>query len=169
VPYTGEWQLRLGFCALETRGVMQVYFDGVPQGIPLDMTKFLNSELYIGDRFDKNGEGDESLGEYNKKSTEEKAEEQKLLKNLGAYRDGRSQYHFDPNTGAQYFFLGNVRTYRRILCQTTIDATQDHYLRFRVASDGKVGNNNEFMLDFFEMVPKSVYSVDGDGDMEDDL
>ena len=143
---------------------MQVYFDGVPQGIPLDMTKYLDSELYIGDRYTT----DEALGDYNKKTVEEKAEEQKLLKNLGAYRDGRSQYHFNTS-GTKYYFLGNPRTYRRILCQTTIDATKDHYLRFRVASDGKQGNNNEFMLDFFEMVPKSVYSVDGDGDMEDDL
>jgi hypothetical protein len=38
-----------------------------------------------------------------------------------------------------------------------------------VASDGKQGNNNEFMLDYLELVPKSVYGVDGDGDMEDDL
>ena len=165
VPYSGEWQLRLGFCALPTRGVMQTYFDGIPQGIPLDMTKFLDSELYIGDRFIN----DEKLGDYKNKTDEEKAEEQKLMKNLGAYRDGRSQYHFNPSSGEQFFFLGNPRTYRRVLCQTYIDATKDHYLRFRVASDGKQGNNNEFMLDFFEMVPKSVYAVDGDGAMEDDL
>jgi hypothetical protein len=38
-----------------------------------------------------------------------------------------------------------------------------------VASNGKQGNNNEFMLDYLEIVPKSVYSVDGDGEMEDDL
>ena len=164
VPKSGMYQLRLGFCALETRGVMQVYFDGVPQGIPLDMTKFLNSELYIGDRFlDK-----EDLSDYNSKTDEEKAEEQKTLKNLGAYRDGRAQYHFNTS-GTKYYFLGNPRTYRRILCQTYIDADKDHYLRFRVASDGKQGNNNEFMLDFFEIVPSTVYSVDGEGDMEDDL
>jgi len=141
---------------------MQVYFDGVPQGIPLDMTKFLNSELYIGDRFTT----DETAADYDKKSDEDKAEEQKLLRNLGAYRDGRSQYHF---SNTKSYFVGNERTYRRILCQTYIDATKDHYIRFRVASDGKQGNNNEFMLDFFEIVPKSVYSVDGEGEMEDDL
>ena len=162
VPSSGEYQLRLGFCAIETRGVMQVYFDGVPQGIPLDMTKFLNSELYIGDRFTT----DETAADYDKKSDEDKAEEQKLLRNLGAYRDGRSQYHF---SNTKSYFVGNERTYRRILCQTYIDATKDHYIRFRVASDGKQGNNNEFMLDFFEIVPKSVYSVDGEGEMEDDL
>ena len=164
MPESGEYQLRLGFCALPTRGVMQTYFDGVPVGIPLDMTKFLDSELYIGSRF----ESDETKAKYNQKSAEEKAEEQKLLKNLGAYRDGSSQYHFSSD-GNKNFFIGNARTYRRILCQVPIDATKDHYLRFRVASDGKQGNNNEFMLDFFEIVPKSVYSVDGTGDMEDDL
>jgi uncharacterized surface protein with fasciclin (FAS1) repeats len=165
VPKTGTYQLRLGFCALETRGVMQVYFDGVPQGIPLDMTKFLDSELYIGDRF----KTDEACSDYDGKSVEEKAEEQKLLRNLGAYRAGRSTFHFSPSDGTKYYFTGNPRTYRRILCQTTITANEDHYLRFRVASDGKQGNNNEFMLDYFEIVPSSVYAVDGEGEMEDDL
>lgn len=37
------------------------------------------------------------------------------------------------------------------------------------ATTGQPGNNNEFMFDFWEMVPKSVYGVDGDGEMEDDL
>ena len=163
VPYSGDWQIRLGFCAIETRGVMQVYFDGVAQGIPLDMTKYLDSDLYIGDRF----EFDESPAKYDRMTDEEKAEEQKVLKNLGAYRAPRSIFHFDPSN--KNYFVGNNRTYRRILCQTYLDATKDHYVRFRVASDGKQGNNNEFMLDYLEMVPKSVYGVDGDGQMEDDM
>jgi hypothetical protein len=151
---------------------MQVYFgpspnprDLIPQGIPLDMTKYLDSDLYIGDRFKE----DEELGDYNKKSVEEKAEEQKLLRNLGAYRAGRSTYHFSPSDGHKYYFTGNQRTYRRILCQTQIDNDKDYYLRFRVASKSKQGNDNEFMLDYFEIVPSSVYSVDGEGAMEDDL
>jgi uncharacterized surface protein with fasciclin (FAS1) repeats len=167
VPYSGEWQLRLGFCAIPRRGVMQAYFDGVPQGIPLDMTKFLNTELYIGDRFVED-EGTPTTSAYGKMTDEEKAEEQKLLRNLGAYRDGRSMYHFNSGGGKSYF-IGNPRTYRKILYQGYIDATKDHFIRFRVASDGKQGNNNEFMLDYWEMVPKSVYGVDGDGEMEDDL
>lgn len=162
IPYSGDWQVRLGFCAIETRGVMQVYFDGIPQGIPLDMTKYLNSELYIGDRF----VSDESPANYDNMSDEEKAEEQKLLKNLGAYRAPRSLFHF---AASKNFFVGNERTYRRILCQTYMDAKKDHYIRFRVASDGKQGNNNEFMLDYLELVPKSVYGVDSDGEMENDL
>ena len=157
VPFSGEWQFRLGFCSIPTRGVMQVYFDGKPQGIPLDMTKDLNTDMYVGDRY-------KSYDDYMKMTDEEKAEYQKVLKNLGAYDDGRSQL-----IGQKDHPLGNASgMYRRILCQTDVDATKDHYIRFRVASDGK-GNNNEFMFDFFEMVPKSVYAVDGEGAMEDDL
>ena len=164
IPYSGDWQVRLGFCALPTRGVAQVYFDGVPQGIPLDMTLFLTSEQFLGDRF----VDDETCGDYDKKTVEEKAEEQKLLRNLGAYRAPRSLFHFNTS-GTKYYFCGNQRTHRRILCQTYMDANKDHYVRFRVASDGKQGNNNEFMLDYMELVPKSVYGVDGDGEIEDDL
>jgi hypothetical protein len=33
----------------------------------------------------------------------------------------------------------------------------------------KKGNNNEFMLDYLELVPKSVYGVTDEGLMEDML
>ena len=148
---------------------MQTYFDGEPQGLPLDMTKFLNSDLYISDRF----VDDEKLNNYSGMSDEERAAEQKLLRNLGAYRGGRSIYHFPPNVSDDNFrnyFAGNPRTYRKILYQGYIDATKDHYIRFRVGSGNTdAGQDNEFMLDYFEMVPKTVYGVDGDGEIEDDL
>ena len=163
VPFSGDWQLRLGFAAEPTRGVMQVYFDGVAQGIPLDMTKNIDdATMYLGDRFT-------SAEDYDKMSIEEKAEEQKLLKNLGAYRDGRSLFSWNNEGTSTSPFIGHAARYRKILCQTYMDATKDHYIRFRVASNGLQGNNNEFMLDYFEMVPKSVYGVGGTGDMEDDL
>jgi len=169
VPVSGDYQLRLGFCSLETRGMMQVYFDGIAQGIPLDMTKPLSSNVYIGSDFMA---GETVPLNYDAQSDEVKAEKQKVLKNLGAYLSPRSIYHFNAN-GTKFYFVGcgdaTHGTYRRILCQTYIDNTTDHYLRFRVASNGKQGNNNEFMLDYLEIVPKSVYSVDGDGEMEDDL
>ena len=173
VPYSGEWQLRLGFCAIPRRGIMQTYFDGEPQGLPLDMTKFLNSDLYISDRF----VDDERLNNYKDMSDEDRAAEQKLLRNLGAYRGGRSIYHFAPNASPtdpnfRSYFAGNPRTYRKILFQGYIDATKDHYIRFRVGSGNTdAGQDNEFMLDYFEMVPKSVYGIGGDSEneMEDDL
>ena len=152
---------------------MQTYFDGEPQGLPLDMTKFLNSDLYISDRF----VDDERLDNYKGMSDEDRAAEQKLLRNLGAYRGGRSIYHFAPNASPtdpnfRSYFAGNPRTYRKILFQGYIDATKDHYIRFRVGSGNTdAGQDNEFMLDYFEMVPKSVYGIGGDSEneMEDDL
>jgi len=163
VPFSGEWQLRLGFAPYETRGVMQVYFDGVAQGIPLDMTLGTNDPTFLGDRFP----GD--LSTYDAMAIEEKAELQKLAKNLGICLDGRGIFSWNADGGSFSPLVTHDHRYRRILCQTYIDATKDHYVRFRVASNGLQGNNNEFMLDYFELVPKSVYGVGSTGDMEDDL
>ena len=56
-----------------------------------------------------------------------------------------------------------------MLAQTYFDNTKDHFLRIRCASKSKVGNNNELMLDYLELVPKSVYGIVDDGEIEDDL
>ncbi|MBR6605511.1 MAG: fasciclin domain-containing protein [Prevotella sp.] len=159
VPYTGEYQIRLGFCALDTRGVAQIYFDGKPQGIPIDMRKRLDHESVIGSTF--------SDKDYTKMTDEEKAQDQKILKNKGYYRGAFGGYHSDGNVKNE--FVTNPRTYRRVLCQVNIDANKDHYLRIRCTSSSKLGNNNEFMLDYLELVPKSVYGVAAAGEMEDDL
>ena len=66
-------------------------------------------------------------------------------------------------------FVTNGDTHRRVLTQTYIDNTKDHYLRIRCASKSKTGNNNEFMIDYLELVPKSIYGVVDDGKLEDDL
>lgn len=162
VPYTGEWQVRLGFCALPTRGMAQIYFDGVAQGIPLDMRKFLNSGAVMGDNFITD------LDEYDALTEEEKAEEQKALRALGYYRGPYGGYHssgsWPPNE-----FVTNQRTQRVVLYQGTITADKDHFLRIRSASKSKLGNNNEFMIDYMELVPKSVWGANGSGEMEDDL
>jgi hypothetical protein len=163
VPYEGEYQIRLGFCALDTRGVAQIYFDNKPQGIPLDMRKRLDDASILGSNF----VSDESGASYNKMTDEEKAEDQKRLKNLGYYRGPFGGYH---SSGSSYmYFGGNPRTYRIVLCQVHINPTTDHYLRIRCTSSSKLGNNNEFMMDYLEIVPKSVYGVTASGEMESDL
>ena len=163
VPFSGEWQLRLGYTAFDSRGVAQIYLDNVPQGIPLDMSKDLKSAMYLGDAFLS------SLSDYDNLNEEDKAEQQKTLKNLGAYLYPRSIYCNQGNSGNKGYHITYESSMRRILCQTFLDASRDHYLRIRVASDGKKGNDNEFMLDFLELVPKSVYGVDGSSELEDDL
>ena len=163
VPYSGEWQVRLGFCALDTRGIAQIYFDGVPQGIPLDMRMYLNDPQLMGTEYTPDDDGKY----YNSLTDEEKAEDQKALKNKGYYRGPRGGYHTNGDT--KFEWVGKAQTYRRVLCQAYFDNTKDHYLRIRCASKSKTGNNNEFMMDYLELVPKSVYGVANSGEIEDDL
>lgn len=159
VPYEGDYQIRLGFCALDTRGVAQIYFDGKPQGIPLDMRKYLNDKSILGDQF-----GTKKWAEM---SDDEKAEDQKMLKNLGYYRGAYGGYH--SNGSSVNEFVDNERTYRLVLCTVHINPKQDHFIRIRCTSSLKLGNNNEFMMDYLEIVPKSVYGVTSSGSMETDL
>lgn len=163
VPCKGTYQFRLGFCALPTRGVAQIYYDGKPQGIPVDMRKFLTDPSIMGDQFKPDGKN------YTDFTEEEKVEDQKFLKNKGCYRGAYGGYHVVNNEVTE--FVDNPRTYRRVLCTATIDPDDgtDHYIRIRCTSTSKLGNNNEFMIDYLEIVPKSVYAVDGEGEMEDDL
>ena len=163
VPFDGEWQVRLGFTSQESRGVAQIYVDGVPQGIPLDMTKNVDSEYYIGEDFIS------SIDDYDALTAEDKAEYQKALKNLGIYTYPRSIYCDNGGSGNRGWDIVYNISMRKIISQSYLDCNKDHYMRIRVASDGKQGNDNEFALDFLELVPKSVYGTDGDGDMEDDL
>ena len=160
VPFDGEWQVRLGYTQQATRGVAQIYIDNIPQGIPLDMTIKLNDDYYIGEDFIN------SLENYDKMTPEEKAEYYKSLKNLGVYPHPRSLF---CNSGGRNYNIIYEIGIRRIISQSYLDSTKDHYMRIRVASDGTQGNGNEFALDFLELVPKSVYGADGEGEMEDDL
>ena len=159
VPFDGNWQIRLGFTSYnsdqDSRGVAQVYVDNIPQGIPLDMKEDLKSDMYLGDSF--SGE------DYDSWTEEQKDEQQKTLKNLGAYIYPRCMWHDASGKKYDHIHEGNIR---RILCQTTLEAGKDHFLRLRKTNEG--GANDTFMLDFLELVPKSVYGGEGD-QKEDDL
>ena len=163
VPFDGEWQIRLGYTSQESRGVAQIYIDNVPQGIPLDMTKNMNTEYYMGDDFIS------EIEDYDNLSEEEKAEYIKIMKNLGVYTYPRSVFCDNGGSGNWGYPCVYDIGFRKIISQSYLDSTKDHYMRIRVASDGKQGKDNEFALDFLELVPKSVYGVGSDGETEDDL
>lgn len=164
VPYEGEWQIRLGYAAEPTRGIAQVYFGDdpealEPQGIPLDMTKTLDDPSILGADW---------VGNYNTMSAQNLAADQKALKNKGYYRGAAGGYRYDMGTTNRVIFATQLRTFRRVLCTVHIDPSKNHYLRVRSVSSKK-GNDNEFMLDYIELVPKSVYGVTDEGAMEDML
>lgn len=156
VPYEGEWQLRLGFAAEGSRGVAQFYFDDKPQGIPLDMTKQLTDPSILGADW---------KSDYGSMSTVDLATDQKVLKNKGYYRGAAGGYRYAQGSTQQTIFATQPLTIRMVICTTHINPDEDHYLRIRCVST-KQGNDNEFMLDYLELVPKSVYGVTDEGKME---
>lgn len=157
VPYEGDWQIRLGYAAEFSRGIAQIYFDGKPQGIPLDMTKDLTDASLLGAEW---------VQDYSSMSDAEKSADYKNLKNKGYYRGAMGGYRYD-GAGASTFrqFVTVQMTLRRVLCTVHIDPKQDHYLRIRCVSTGQT----EFDLDYLELVPKSVYGVSDGSSMEDPL
>lgn len=139
VPYEGDYQIRLGAAFIETRGIAQVYFDGKPQGIPIDMTRNLQDIL-----------GAKWTADWTSMSDEDKAADQKMLKNLGYYRGPYGAIH-QNNTE----FVNSKYTFRKVLCTVHINPKTDHFLRIRSTSS----QGTEFMLDYLEIVPKSVYGI----------
>lgn len=159
VPYEGEWQIRMGYAQEPTRGIAQIYFDGIPQGIPLDMTKALNDPSILGADF---------KGDYSSMTTEQLSTDQKVLKNKGYYRGAAGGYRYNQGTTTRVAFATQANTFRIVICTVHIDPSKDHFLRVRSVS-AKKGNDNELMLDYIELVPKSVYGVTDEGAMEDML
>ena len=154
-PTAGDYQIRMGFAQETTRGIAQVYFDNQPQGIPLDMT-ITSSDPRIGMTFPDGG--------WDSYSEEEKQAERKALKNKGYYRGPAGICRANGNTA---LWVDNGPTYRMVLCTVHIsDPNEYHYLRFRNVSDN---GKTEFMLDWLEVVPKSVYGITDEGIPEDDL
>ena len=164
VPVEGDYQVRLGYAAMDIRGIAQVYFDGVPQGVPLDMRRDLRHETILGlEYWNKHTN-------YDNLTDEEKSEELKELKNKGFYRGCRGGQRagnltaYTGNSGEPFSDI--YATLRIVLCTPHMKPFEDHYLRFRCVSEG-LGHANEIMLDYLEIVPKSVYGVTDEGVMED--
>lgn len=157
IPTSGTYQIRLGYAATTHRGIGQVYFDGKPQGIPLDMRIFLNNAKVLGSMWKTSGN----------MTDDEVVESRKILKNKGYYRGAFGAfYYFGAGSKDYGYFYDQERTFRIVLCTVNIDAGEDHYLRFKNVSKGE---KPELMLDYIELVPKSVYGVTDEGAAEDDL
>mgnify|MGYP000165788136 FL=1 len=107
VPYEGDWQIRLGYAAESTRGIAQIYYDGKPQGIPLDMTKDLTDASLLGAEW---------VQDYASMSDAEKSADYKNLKNKGYYRGAMGGYRYDGAGASTYRQFVTVQmTLRRVL------------------------------------------------------
>ncbi len=158
----GTYQIRLGFANMPTRGICQFYLDGEPKNIPFDMrdTNFKSRTGYFeltNQKFD---------------SEDEKEAAKKNMHNLGWYHGPRSvfvmngQGHLDGTNNRGAYFCNIERTCRFVLCTVNLDEEIQH--RIRIKSVWAVGKT-VVMIDYIELVPKSVYGVEGEGKAEDDL
>lgn len=167
VPFESEWQIRLGFAPMSNapRGTVLIYFDGKATGIPLNMEEEINTMAVYGkDKSEFPNYNDEF-----RQDVEKRQEDFKILKNKGFYRGPWSIFHASTNNeNSGERFAHCPSTVRRVLCTVSITPGETHTLRIKNVS---VQNavNKEAMLDYLELVPKSVYGVtEGDG-VEDDL
>ncbi|MBO7110875.1 MAG: fasciclin domain-containing protein [Bacteroidaceae bacterium] len=158
IPHDGTWQLRLSFRSNSHCGIIQPYLasipvaqevqrtDWKPLGIPVDL-RVAPTDASVGWKDDDGDElaGDEALINALDKS----------MKNRGWMKGsavqtvtGGSKTHRQQNTMA-----------RIILMTDYLQSNMDHYLRVKQILDDR---NAEFLFDYMEWVPKSVY--DGNED-----
>ena len=173
VPFTGEWQIRLGFAPMNVvndgadwRGQVQIYFDDTAQGIPLDFSKTL-AEVYGISASDWSAIIYEDI----RKDDEKRQEDFKILKNKGYYRGPHSVFNSSNGliSGKYNTFSQMRNTARKVLCTVKIEAGKTHTLRIKNVSQGLTAKTKEAMLDYLELVPKSIYGITDGDSAEDDL
>lgn len=163
---TGTYQIRLGFCTIPSRGIGQFYIDGKPQGIPLDMR---SDDANWANRY-----GWRALNSYSAAQVEEKEAMKKNFHNQGWYH-GAGGYYCMNGTGhqdaagwnsMQNYYANIQRTVRRVIA-SNITLNEEEVHTMRIKSVLALGGA-ELMIDYIEIVPKSVYGVDTEGEGEDE-
>ena len=132
VPFSGTWEIRMGFSQGEDRGVAQVYLNNEPCGIPVS---FRHSDTYSG------WEADTEDEDYNL-AVDKAMRTRGFMKAMDSY-GGDTPFRNRANT-----------LVRRILTKQYLSTEQDYWLRFRQVLDDE---NLYMSFDYIELCPKSVY------------
>jgi uncharacterized surface protein with fasciclin (FAS1) repeats len=143
----GQYEVRIGMNAGSDRGIVQVYLDDIPCGIPIDM------RIYKGDP--KIGSVDDTEDE------EENRRNDKDLKNRGYMKGPDSWKNSNLSDANQATLRAYYNSMRIILSTQSFKYGETHYLRFKSVIDNEKGL---FPFDYLELCPKSVY---GNSDGED--
>lgn len=131
----GTYELRFGYSANSLRSVTQIYVDNKPVGIPLDLRIMAN---------------DPRVGWIIDSSTEDNGvENDKMMRNRG-YMKGPDTYYYGQTIVRNY--SGSLR---RIIGTFTFTDYSSHTLRFKSVIENP---QSQCMMDYFEYVPKSVFS-----------
>ena len=137
-PPPGLYEIRLAYVAGEERGVVQVYLNNEPCGIPVDLRRGTWEFIDFND--------------YDLDKEEDNLALDKTLRNLG-YMLGPDSYG-KPGTDYISFRVNAHEHLRRILTTAQFTEGKDYWLRFRQVLEGDA----EWSFDYLELCPKSVYA-----------
>ena len=168
----GVYELRLGYCALDSRGIGQVYVDGVPQGLPIDMRDKADAPNIGGLYNGWNGVRSEKDGAAGIYTEEELQENARTMKNNGYYSGPKGVYYYFGGSGTTttpaydpskcVIFYNQNDLLRRRICQVQVQPNRHHTIRLRsVLSSATSGG---FSLDYMELVPISICGPGGIGE-----
>lgn len=164
VPHEGNWQLRISFRANSRCGIVQYYMAGVavgrevtrndwqPLGIPIDLRIDLDKDPNVG--WIKDDDIRSQFSEDEDDAQEAIEELDKSMKNRGWMKGSDSQ---TTNGGDPHRNIDTMG--RRILCTEYMEPNVDYYLRIKQLLDK---NDAQYLFDYMELVPKSVYDFDED-------
>ena len=133
---SGTYEIRLGYTVGEERGVVQIYLNNEPCGIPVDLRVY-GPDPTIGWMEDVEDE-------------EENTANDKAMHNRG-YMKGMDSYRpWDADNPLR----GNNWNLRRVLATKYLDSNKTYYLRFRQVLDDP---DRYWSFDYIELCPKNVY------------
>ena len=144
----GTYELRLFTCVnFSNRGIVQVYIDGIPQGIPFDMRP--SGTQLFGWKSDEALGDEDAIGAYDKS-----------IHNIGWMKGPKSYYSATNESGGTQgqCFRDADNTLRRVLGTFVSDGKTDHYVRFKQVLETATPGNSALNFDFIELVPSSVYN-----------
>jgi uncharacterized surface protein with fasciclin (FAS1) repeats len=136
----GTYELRFGYSGNTQRSVTQLYVDGKPIGIPLDL-RMRKTDPKIG--WISDAETDDNGVEIDK-----------AMRNRG-FMNAPVTMVIGQNSKP---LREEIYPMRRIVGTFTFETYEPHYIRFRSVLENP---SAQAMMDYFEFVPKSVYAPPG--------
>ncbi|MDR1122110.1 MAG: fasciclin domain-containing protein, partial [Dysgonamonadaceae bacterium] len=137
----GTYEVRFGYTANSRRGVAQIFFDGKPCGIPLDMTKGA-THADIGWKADTELKIEDAI-----------IENDKMMHNRG-FMKGPGAASVNGATPLRDY-SGSLRY---VIFKGSFSETQAHILRVKSVEDRL---DREFMIDYIEFAPRSIWENEG--------